>query len=129
MKRILTVILLLLNLGLIAQNEGNKNIKVVMDHEPAYPKGEQALYDEVVSLINYSDEAKQKKVNGEVTLSFDIRSDSTVSNAKILSGVGAGVDEAVRSYVEKLKFSPAMQNGKPVKMNVMYSFPVNATLK
>jgi protein TonB len=129
MKTHLTILLLMLNLALFAQNDGNKNIKIVMDQEPSYPKGEQVLYEEVVSGITYSDEAKQKRINGEVTLSFDIRPDSTVSGARILSGVGAGVDEEVKNYVEKLKFSPAIQNGKPVKMNVMYSFPVNATLK
>jgi TonB family protein len=103
-----------------------QNIKVVKDTEPSFPKGDNALYSYVLYNLNYSVESKIKYVQGEVTISFDVKQDSTVSNAIVISGVGFGVDEEVKRLIQTLKFSPGVQNGTVVKMNTMYSFPVKA---
>ncbi len=103
-----------------------QNIKMKSTRDPEYQKGEQALYQEVRMKVKYPEEAIKKFVEGEVTLSFDVKADSTVANCIIISGVGHGVDEAVKAYVEKIKFSPGMMNGIKVKMNVNMSFPVKA---
>jgi protein TonB len=103
-----------------------QNIKVVTNTEPSYPKGDNELYTYVLYNVKYSDEAKKKYIEGEVTISFDVKTDSTVSNILVISGVGYGVDEAVKNLVQKLKFSPGVQNGMPIKMNTMYSFPIKA---
>ena len=76
--------------------------------------------------LKYSDESKKKYIAGEVTLSFDVKVDSTVTNAVIISGVGYGVDEEVKKLIETLKFNPGVQNGTPMKMNTMYTFPIKA---
>jgi TonB family protein len=103
-----------------------QNRPVITNSEPAYPKGDQALYIEVMNNTKYNEESKKSYVEGEVTLSFDVKPDSTVSNIIIISGVGHGVDEEVKKLIEKIKFSPAIQNGKAIKMNTMYTFPVKA---
>lgn len=103
-----------------------QNIKVVTDQEPFYPKGEQSLYTHVLTSVKYSEEAKKKYIEGEVTLSFDVLQDSTVLNPIVISGLGYGIDEEVKRVVKGLKFAPAIQNGMKMKMNVMYSFPVKA---
>jgi TonB family protein len=103
-----------------------QNKKVVTNSEPSYSKGDAALYAEVMNNTKYPQEAIKNYIEGEVTLSFDVRQDSLVSNIIIISGVEHGVDEEVKKLVEKLKFSPAVQNGKAVKMNTMYTFPVKA---
>jgi TonB family protein len=120
-----SVFILMLSVG-FAQSADKQNKKVITDSEPAYPKGEQALYTEVMYNLAYPEDAKKKSVEGEVTLSFDVKPDSTVANMVIISGVGNGVDEEVKKYVEKLKFAPAVQNGRTVKMNTIYTFPVKA---
>jgi TonB family protein len=121
----LTFIFLLIGCSAFSQSDP-QNKKVVTNSEPAYPKGEQALYTEVLYNLKYPEEAKKKYVEGEVMISFDVKPDSTVSNIIIISGVGNGVDEELKKYIEKLRFAPAIQNGKPVKMNTMYTFPVKA---
>ena len=103
-----------------------QNIKVVTNTDPSYPKGDTELYTYVLYNVKYSDEAKKKYIEGEVTISFDVKTDSTITNALVISGVGYGVDEAVKKLVQTLKFAPGVQNGVPVKMNTMYSFPVKA---
>lgn len=125
-KYFLTCFLMIFTFVMFAQEKKDQNMKVVTDSEPLYPKGEQALYMEVMYKTKYPEEAIKKYVEGQVTLSFDVKTDSTVSNVIVISGVGNGVDEEVKKLVEKLKFAPAVQNGVRVKMNTMYTFPVKA---
>lgn len=122
------MLLIILSSSLLAQEKSKEgqNMKVVTNSEPTYPKGEQALYTEVMYNTKYPEEAKKKYIAGEVTLSFDVKPDSTVSNVIIISGVGNGVDEEVKKMVEQLKFAPAVQNGVKIKMNTIYTFPVKA---
>lgn len=122
---ILLLIFLLVSFVSFAQAD-KQNIKVVTNTEPSFPKGDNALYSYVYMNLKYSEESKKKYVEGEVTLSFDVKPDSTVTNAIIISGVGYGVDEEVKKLIQTLKFSPGVQNGMVIKMNTMYTFPVKA---
>ncbi len=103
-----------------------QNSKVLTNSEPSYPKGDTELYTYMYYKLKFTEEAKQKNIEGEVTLSFDVKTDSTTTNILVISGVGYGVDEEIKTIISKLKFSPGVQNGIPVKMNTMYSFPVKA---
>lgn len=128
-KHIVIPALILCSLTVLAQKDSlhdPQNIRVVTTREPFYPNGEHALYNEILYGISYSAESKKKYIEGEVTLSFDVLADSTISNCIIISDVGYGVGEEVKKYVQKLKFAPAIQFGVPVKMNVMWNFPVKA---
>ena len=122
------IVLIILLSGLIgsAQNSDPQNMKVVTSTEPSFPKGDQALFTYVYMNLKYPEDAIKKYVEGEVTLSFDVNKDSTVSNLMLISGVGHGVDDELKKLVQKLKFIPAIQNGHAVKMNTMYSFPIKA---
>jgi len=113
--------------GTFAQTKDDpQNIKVSNTRDPEYPKGEQALYQEVLMNVKYPPESIQRYVEGTVELSFDVKTDSSVANIIVLKGIDSGVDDAVKKYVGKLKFIPAMQNGVLVKMNVDMVFPVKA---
>lgn len=103
-----------------------QNMAVVTEQEPFYPKGDTELYKYVLHAINYTEEAKQKFIEGEVMLSFDVLPDSTINNIVVISGVCCGINEEVQRVVKTLKFAPAMQNGIKMRMNVMMNFPVKA---
>ncbi len=133
MKKILFIITMALlgqRYDVAAQNKlpynDKQNIAVVTEQEPFYPKGDLELYKYVLNAVKYSDEAKQKFIEGEVMLSFDVLPDSTVNNANVISGVCCGINEEVQRVVKVLKFAPAMQNGIKMRMNVMMNFPVKA---
>lgn len=127
-KNIIIVILSVFSvLGFAQEAKTDKqNKQVVTDTEPSFPKGDNELYQYVLYNLNYSEESKKKYIEGEVTLSFDVKADSTVSNMMLISGVGYGIDDEVKKLIGKLKFIPGVQNGFPIKMNTMYSFPVKA---
>jgi TonB family protein len=133
MKKILLIIILAaasVFQKVQAQNKepynDKQNIAVVTEQEPFYPKGDIELYKHVLNAVKYSDESKQKYIEGEVMLSFDVLPDSTVSNVSVISGVCCGINEEVQRVVKELKFAPAMQNGIKMRMNVMMNFPVKA---
>jgi len=126
-KNLLLIFLMFSIVGFAQQSKTDKqNSVVITNTEPSFPKGDNELYTYVLYTINYSEESKKKYIEGEVTLSFDVKADSTVSNIILISGVGYGIDDEVKKLIQNLKFIPAVQNGIPVKMNTMYSFPVKA---
>ena len=133
MKKLSSITLLLLVFTFAkssAQNFNDKqNMEVVTEQDPFYPKGDAALFNYVLEAVKYSTEAKQKFVEGEVMISFDVMPDSTINNTRIISGVCCGINEEVQRIIKELKFAPAMQNGVKMRMNVMMSFPVKAHTK
>lgn len=112
-------------LGQNTPPSGSQNMQVTTQ-DAFYPKGDQALFTYIMYNVKYSEEAKKKYIEGNVSLSFDVMPDSTVKNVNIISDPGYGVGEGVKKLVEQLKFAPAMQMGMKVKMNLMMDFPVKA---
>ena len=64
------------------------------------------------------------KVLPERTLivDFDITEEGKVENARIIEDVNLDISETVISKVMALKFKPALQNGRPVR--VRYKLPI-----
>jgi protein TonB len=110
-----------------SQNYTDKqNMPVNTNQEPFYPKGEKEFYEFVNKNIRFSDEAKKVNLSGDVTVSFDVKADSSIVNFMVITGLGMGVDEELKRVIEKAKFSPAVQNGFKVKMNMMVTLPIKA---
>ena len=53
---------------------------------------------------------------------FDITEDGSVENARIVEDVNLDLSQTVISKVMALKFKPALQNGRPVR--VRYKLPI-----
>ncbi len=110
----------------VPMNPDPQNHEIITDREPIYPKGEKALFAFVQDHIRFTDEAIKRNIIGEVTLSFDVNADSTLTNILVLEGIGWGIDEEVKRIISEIKFLPALQMGVAVKMNMMLTFPVKA---
>lgn len=131
MKKFTTIIIVMLSLVINKVNAQNstadpQNMAVLTSQEPFFPKGDTELFKYVLNAVKYSDEAKQKFIEGQVTLSFDVSADSTINNIGVISGVCCGINEEVTRVVKELKFAPAIQNGVKMRMNMMMDFPVKA---
>ena len=77
---------------------------------------------EIQKKIIYPEIAKRAGVEGKVYVLAFVDESGTVTDAKIIKGIGAGCDEAALDAVKKTKFKPGKQRGKPVKVQV--SIPV-----
>jgi TonB family protein len=71
---------------------------------------------EIISKPNpiYTDEARKLRIEGEVLLEVVFESGGRVRVARVLRGLGHGLDEAATRAAEQIRFRPAQQDGQPV---------------
>ena len=62
----------------------------------------------------YTAEARKLHVEGEVLLQVMFTATGQVRVMRVLRGLGYGLDEAAMRAAEKIRFSPAQQEGRPV---------------
>jgi TonB family protein len=65
-------------------------------------------------LPQYTAEAKQLKIEGDVTLEVRFTASGQVEVLRIVNGLGHGLDEQARLAAERIRFKPATKNGAPV---------------
>jgi TonB family protein len=65
-------------------------------------------------LPQYTQEAKQLKIEGDVTLEVRFTASGQVQVLRIVNGLGHGLDEQARLAAERIRFKPATKNGTPV---------------
>ncbi|HEV2488906.1 MAG TPA: TonB family protein [Candidatus Acidoferrales bacterium] len=62
----------------------------------------------------YTTEARQEKIQGEVLLQVMFTSSGRVEVEKVVRGLGHGLDENAEAAARQIKFKPARQDGQPV---------------
>ena len=108
-------------------NTDNDTVFQIVEQMPQFPGGEQALMEFVAKSVVYPEEAKEKNISGRVFVSFVVEKDGSVSNVKVLRGIGGGCDEeAVRVIKSMPKWQPGKMKGEPVR--VSYQIPFNFKL-
>ncbi|MBN2236265.1 MAG: M56 family metallopeptidase [Bacteroidales bacterium] len=96
---------------------------------PIFEGGMEALIDYISSELKYPDQAKLDGVEGKVMVSFTVEKDGSISNTKIIKGIGAGCDE------EALRVCESMPNWIPgitssgEKAKVSMTLPINFKLE
>lgn len=100
----------------------------IVEEMPEYPGGEKKLLEYVGKSVKYPQIARESGIQGRVFVNFVIEPDGSVSNVKVLRGIGGGCDEeAVRVIKSMAKWKPGKQRGKAVR--VSYTLPVNFKLQ
>ena len=106
----------------LTENADGEVFSVVED-EPEFPGGVEALYKYLAENIKYPVLAKEKGTQGRVYVTFVVEKDGSVTDAKVLRGVSEEVDaEALRVINAMPKWKPGMQQGVPVR--VQYNIPI-----
>ena len=101
----------------------NDTVYNIVEQMPEFPGGVNALISHVGHNIVYPAEAKEKEIQGRVFVGFVVEKDGSISNVKVLKGIGGGCDEeAVRVISSMPKWKPGMQKGKPVR--VSFQIPI-----
>ncbi len=100
----------------------------IVEEMPAYPGGDQKLMEYVAKNIKYPQIARETGIQGRVFVGFVVEPDGSVSNVKVLRGIGGGCDEEAMRVVKSMpKWKPGKQRGKAVR--VSYMLPVNFKLQ
>lgn len=69
----------------------------------------------------YTDEARRQNITGSVDMEITIRRDGTVSDVRILKGLGGGLNERAVAAVRQWRFAPARMKSTPVDVIVEVS--------
>lgn len=98
-----------------------------VEENPEYPGGVKELYAFIGNNLRYPLEAVKNNIAGKVFAKFIVRTDGSISDIKILKGIGYGCDEETVRVISQLpNWKPGKQNGEPV--NVMFTMPINFQL-
>ena len=118
-------LILMVNTNAMAQSKKIANDKVLEKAEvmPQFPGGDQAMMKFVSENVQYPEEAKEKEISGRVMVGFIVEKDGSISDVKVVKGIGGGCDEeAVRVVKAMPKWKPGKEKGKPVRVSYMMPF-------
>jgi protein TonB len=94
---------------------------------PEYPGGSSEYYKFLEKNLRYPATARRNNTRGRVIVTMVVEKDGTLSQVKVVRGIGDGCDEeAVRLVQLSSPWKPGIQNGRAVR--VMYSVPGSFTL-
>ncbi len=94
-----------------------------VDMLPEFEGGMEGWSEYAKNTLKYPAEAKTKNIEGRIIMSFIVNKEGTLSDIKVLRGLGSGLDEeAVRVLSESPKWKPGIQKGQPVR--VTYTMPI-----
>jgi TonB family protein len=67
---------------------------------------------------DYTEEARRKRVSGDVVLEIVVNRDGRVGNVTLLRGLGQGLDQQAIAAVRQWQFAPARRQGEAVDVIV-----------
>jgi len=99
------------------------SFRSLFSFEPAYFNEPPVLGD-----INpeFPEAARKNGIDGVVKVDFTLGADGKIHNATIAQDLPFGAGEAIKQAVERMTFTPAKMNGKPVDMNASYTYTATA---
>jgi TonB family protein len=94
---------------------------------PEYRGGQKALAMFLASRLRYPAKARENRIQGKVYIGFVIENNGSLSEFKVIRGIGSGCDEEA---IRVLKLSPnwkaGIMNGSPVRTS--YTLPISFQL-
>ena len=107
---------------------GNGEVFINVEEQPQFPGGAPKLLEYLSQNIRYPKEAMETDKQGRVIVSFVIRKDGSISDAKVVKPVDPLLDaEALRVVNTMPNWTPGKQSGKAV--NVKYTVPITFRLE
>ncbi|MCK9500621.1 MAG: M56 family metallopeptidase [Lascolabacillus sp.] len=109
------------------KKEVTEEIFVVVEQQPEYPGGQEAMMKFLSDSIVYPEEAKAKGIQGRVICNYVVMKDGSIDDVNVVRGVDPLLDaEAVRVLKSMPAWKPGKQRGQAV--NVRYTLPLEFRL-
>ena len=110
------------------EEEEEAQIFTVVEKDPEFPGGMDALYKYLAQNIKYPTIARENGITGRVYVTFVVERDGSIANPRVLRDIGGGCGaEAIRVVKSMPKWNPGKQSGKAVR--VQFNLPVNFNLQ
>lgn len=95
---------------------------------PEFVGGVDSLMSYLSDHVSYPELAKKKEVQGKVYVSFVVNKDGSISQSKLIKGIGAGCDEEALRVIQNMpKWLPG--ENRDEKVRVRYRIPIKFVLK
>ncbi len=108
--------------------EEEEQVFVIVESMPAFPGGDVARINYLNKSIKYPNMARESGIQGRVFVTFVVETDGSISNVKILRGIGGGCDEEAIRVIENMpKWIPGKQRNIPVR--VQFNMPIRFVLQ
>ena len=94
---------------------------------PQFPGGDKALKEFIQKNLRYPTEAMKKGIQGRVIVTFNVETDGSITDAKVVKAVDSLLNnEALRIVKSMPKWQPGgmMSKGKTVLTKYKYTIPV-----
>lgn len=85
--------------------------------KPQYPGGAKALRDFVKSHLQYPQDAMEQRVEGVVTIAYQVNDDGLVENPTVVKGLCPSCNEEALRLVNMLRYDKARNRGVRLKVN------------
>ena len=90
---------------------------------PSFPGGDAARKKYLARNLRYPNQAAEDGIQGTVYVSFVVKTNGSLSDIKIIKGIGGGCDQEALRVVKKMPaWNPGYQNGR--KVAVLFNMPV-----
>lgn len=108
------------------KNTGEE-IFTVVEEMPDFIGGDDARRNYLAATVQYPIDARKIGIEGTVYVTFVVEADGSITNCRVLRGIGGGCDEeAIRLVKNMPKWKPGRQRG--VARRVQYNMPIKFTL-
>ena len=85
--------------------------------KPLYPGGAKALREFVSSHLQYPQDAMEQRVEGVVTIAYQVNDDGFVENPTVVKSLSSSCDEEALRLVRMLRYNKARNRGVRLKVN------------
>lgn len=103
-------------------------IFTIVEENPQFPGGDEGRMKFFKDNMKYPEEAKKQGIQGVIFVTFVIETDGRVTDARILRGLGYGLEEEALRVVNMMpNWIPGKQRGENVR--VQFNMPIRFTLE
>ncbi len=104
-----------------------EQIFTIVEDDPEFPGGQAALMQFLQGNLRYPTMAREAGIQGTVFVTFVVERDGSITDVRVLRGVGGGLDEeAVRVVRNMPRWTPGRQRGQAVR--VQFNLPIRFVL-
>jgi protein TonB len=95
-------------------------IFVIVEEQPMPKGGLKEFYNYVSKNLKYPTQARRLGMEGRVFVEFIVERDGSLTDIKVVKGIGAGCDEeAIRVIAAAPKWNPGKQRGREVRVRMI----------
>ena len=120
-----------MSFGQVEKQSTDDEVYLIVESAAVPQGGITAFYQALGQSLVYPPEARQLGIEGRVFVEFVVEKDGSLTNIKVIKGLGAGCDEAaVKAVAETQKlvqWTPGTHRGKPVRQR--FTLPVSFKLR